>query len=104
MNKESKINKPEDLLGGIPIIGNKGTAEDKKLIKEAIDEFVKVLDPIMNRLGQAITEMQHRVAVVEDTPKLVFPSVFNVYVHHGFDQGAGAKEVKEVFDKSEAKE
>jgi len=80
MNKESKINKPEDLLGGIPIIGNKGTAENKELIKEAIDEFVKVLDPIMSRLGQAITEMQHRVAVVEETPKLVFPSKIDVSV------------------------
>ena len=59
-----RINKPEDLLGKLPTIGE--DVHDKKLIKDAIDEFVKVLDPIMGRMGQAITEIQQRVAQVEE--------------------------------------
>ena len=67
MSNESKLHKPEDLLSGVPNIGGKATQErEQGLIKQAIDEFIKVLDPIMNRMGEAITELQGRVGQVED--------------------------------------
>ena len=65
MKETQKINKPEDLLSGVPTIGGQ-EVRDKQLIKDAIDEFCKVLDPIMNRMGGAVSEIQQRVTQLEE--------------------------------------